>query len=147
MTENDLKITEYNPSMAARAAELFSAFNEIWPGGFGGGIPYDEQRVRNWLDDTSAIADLVAIDPDGNIIGYCGLYPHYHDSNAAYISLLGVHPRVLGKKIGKMLLLKALEIAAEKGVQRVDLNTWSGNLKAVPLYKKVGLFWVPHTSV
>ncbi|MBU7016750.1 MAG: GNAT family N-acetyltransferase [Theionarchaea archaeon] len=147
MTESDLEITEYNPSMAARAAELFSAFNEIWPGGFGGGIPYDEQRVRNWLDDTSAIADLVAIDPDGNIIGYCGLYPHYHDSNAAYISLLGVHPRVLGKKIGKMLLLKALEIAAEKGVQRVDLNTWSGNLKAVPLYKKVGLFWVPHTSV
>ena len=58
--ENWVKITVYDPSMAAKAAELFNAFNEMWPGGFGGGSPYDEQRVRDWLDETSAIADLVA---------------------------------------------------------------------------------------
>ncbi len=109
----------------------------MWPGGFGGGIPYDEQRVRDWLDKSSAIADLVAFDPEGNLVGYCGLYPHSRDARAAYISLLGVHPRVLGKKFGKNLLLKALEIAAQKGIYRVDLHTWSGNLKAVPLYKKL----------
>jgi len=141
------KITVYRPSMAAQAAEMFNAFNEIWPGGFRGGIPYDEQHVKDWLDNTSAIADLIALDPEGNPVGYCGLYPHYRDAHAAYISILGVHPKVLGKKFGKRLLLKVLEIAAEKGIQRMDLNTWSGNLKAMPLYKKVGLFWVPDTSV
>ena len=141
------KITVYRPSMAAQAAEMFNAFNEIWPGGFRGGIPYDEQHVRDWLDNTSAIADLIAVDPEGNPVGYCGLYPHYRDAHAAYISILGVHPKVLGKKFGKRLLLKAIEIATEKGIQRMDLNTWSGNLKAMPLYKKVGLFWVPDTSV
>jgi GNAT superfamily N-acetyltransferase len=141
------EITEYTPSMAVKMAEMFNAFSEIWPGGFGGGIPYDEQRVRDFLDSTSAIVDLVALDADGNPVGYCGLYPHYRDAHAAYISLLGVRPQVLGKKFGKHLLLRALEIAAEKGIHRVDLHTWSGNLKAMPLYKKVGLFWVPDTGV
>jgi GNAT superfamily N-acetyltransferase len=148
MTEEFMgTITTYTPSMAAKVAEMFSAFNEIWPVGFGGGIPYDEQRVRDWLDKTSAIIDLVALDTNGDPVGYCGLYPHRRDSHAAYISLLGVHPRVLGKKVGKNLLLKALAIAAEKGIQRVDLHTWAGNLRAMPLYKKVGLFWVPGTHV
>ena len=144
--ENWGRITVYNPSMAAKAAEMFNAFNEIWPGGFGGGIPYNEQRVKDWLDKSSAIADLIALDTEGNPVGYCGLYPHFRDFNAAFIGILGVHPEVLGKKFGKRLLLKALEIAAEKGIYRVDLHTWAGNLKAVPLYKKVGLFWVPDTS-
>lgn len=139
-------ITVYNPSLAAKAADMFNAFNEIWPGGFRGGMLFDEQRVKDWLDKTSAIVDLFALDSAGNPVGYCGLYPHFRDAHAAYISILGVHPLVLGKKYGKRLLLKALEIAAEKGIQRVDLRTWSGNLKAVPLYKKVGFFWVPNTS-
>lgn len=141
------KITTYDPAMAPRVAEMFTAFNELWPGGFGGRVPYDEQRVRDWLDDTSAIADLIAVDADGEPVGYCGLYPHWRDRHAAYVSVLGVVPRVKGKKYGKRLLLRAIEIAAERGISRVDLHTWSGNLNAVPLYKKVGMFWVPETSV
>lgn len=148
MTEKEWgEITVYTPSMAAKAAEMFNAFNEIWPGGFRGGIPFDEQRVRDWLDNNTAIANLVAVDPEGNLVGYCSLYPHAHDPHAAYINILGVRPLVLGKRFGKRLLLKCLEIAAEKGIYRVDLNTWAGNLRAVPLYKKVGLFWVPNTGV
>ena len=141
------KIAIYEPLMAEKCAEMFNAFNEIWPGGFTGGIPYDENRVHDMLDKTSAIADLIALDSEEEPVGYCGLYPHWRDKNAAYISILGVHPRVLGQKFGKKLLLRALEVAKEKGIFRVDLHTWSGNMEAVPLYKKVGLFWVPETSV
>ena len=141
------RIVVYDPSMASKCAEMFNAFNEIWPGGFTGGIPYDEQRVRDMLDKTSAVADLIALDSNDEPVGYCGLYPHWRDKNAAYISILGVHPRVLGQKFGKRLLLKSLEIAEENRIFRVDLHTWSGNMEAVPLYKKVGLFWVPDSSV
>ncbi|MHA2358288.1 MAG: GNAT family N-acetyltransferase, partial [Candidatus Heimdallarchaeaceae archaeon] len=141
------RIVVYDPSMAEKCAEMFNAFNEIWPGGFTGGIPYDEQRVRDMLDKTSAVADLIALDSEDEPVGYCGLYPHWRDKDAAYISILGVHPRVLGQKFGKRLLLKALEVAEENSIFRVDLHTWSGNMEAVPLYKKVGLFWVPDTSV
>jgi GNAT superfamily N-acetyltransferase len=141
------RIIKYKPSMAEQAAEMFNKFNELWPGGFGGGVPYTAERVHDWLDKTSAIADLFAVREDGVLAGYCGLYPHWRDKNAAYITILGVTPEAKGKKFGKRLLLKSLEIAKEKGIYRVDLNTWSGNMDAVPLYKKVGLFWVPETQV
>ncbi|HUT21132.1 MAG TPA: GNAT family N-acetyltransferase, partial [Anaerolineae bacterium] len=141
------QITVYDPAMAVQVAEMFNAFNELWPGGFGGRVPYDEQRVRDWLDETSALADLIALDADGNPVGYCGLYPHWRDKHAAYVSVLGVVPRVKGQKYGKRMLLRAIEIAGERGISRVDLHTWSGNLNAMPLYKKVGMFWVPETNV
>ncbi|NHK32272.1 MAG: GNAT family N-acetyltransferase, partial [Asgard group archaeon] len=148
MMNNNLgRITTYEPSMAKKAAEMFNAFNELWPGGFGGGVPYTEERVHDWLDKTSAIADLIAINEEDELCGYCGLYPHWRDKNAAYISILGVTPNAKGKKFGKRLLLKSLELAKENGITRVDLHTWSGNMDAMPLYKKVGLFWVPETSV
>ncbi|HUU77740.1 MAG TPA: GNAT family N-acetyltransferase [candidate division Zixibacteria bacterium] len=148
MTDNNWgRITTYSPSMAKKAAKMFNEFNELWPGSFSGGVPYTEERVHDWLDKTSAIADLIAIDDDEDLVGYCGLYPHWRDKKAAYISILGVTPKVKGKKFGKRLLLKSLEIAEEKGITRVDLHTWGGNLDAVPLYKKIGLFWVPDTSV
>jgi len=147
MSELPGKITIYEPKMAKEVAELFNSFNEIWPGGFGGAIPYDETRIHDWLDKTSAVADLIALDEKEVPVGYCGLYPHWRDEKAAYINILGVHPKVLGKKFGKRLLLESLEVAKENGITRVDLHTWSGNMEAVPLYKKVGLFWVPETSV
>ncbi|MFW9844217.1 MAG: hypothetical protein ACFFEV_06565, partial [Candidatus Thorarchaeota archaeon] len=34
----------------------------------------------------------------------------------------------------------------KKGYTRVDLNTWAGNMKAVPLYKKIGMMWNPEVS-
>ncbi|MBN1640874.1 MAG: GNAT family N-acetyltransferase [Anaerolineae bacterium] len=141
------RIALYDPAMASQVAEMFNAFNELWPGGFGGRVPYDAQRVHDWLDETSAIADLIALDADGEPVGYCGLYPHWRDANAAYVSVLGVVPRVKGHKYGRRMLLRAIEVACERGIDRVDLHTWSGNMNAVPLYKKVGLFWVPETSV
>ncbi|MBN1331041.1 MAG: GNAT family N-acetyltransferase [Candidatus Heimdallarchaeota archaeon] len=147
MSENQGKIILYSPDLAEKASIMFNSFNELWPGGFGGGVPYTEERVHDWLDKSSALADLIAIDGDGELCGYCGLYPHWRDKEAAYISILGVTPKAKGMKFGKRLLLKALEIAEQKGISRVDLHTWSGNLDAVPLYKKIGLFWVPETSV
>ena len=49
MTDKMGKIVKYEPSMAKDAAEMFNAFSELWPGGFGGGIPYTEERVSEWL--------------------------------------------------------------------------------------------------
>ncbi|MGB9135581.1 MAG: GNAT family N-acetyltransferase, partial [Candidatus Bathyarchaeia archaeon] len=83
----------------------------------------------------------------GMFTGICSLHPHSEDAEAAYIGVFGVHPDYLGKGHGKALILKAVKIAADNGLRRVDLNTWAGNMRAVPLYKKSGMFWVPETSV
>jgi len=116
-------------------------------GGFGGGVPFDEERVRDWLDESSSFADFIAVDEDEVPLGICTFSPHWRDPEAAYVGLLGVIQRAKGKKVGKHLLLRSIEKAIQEGIKRVDLHTWSGNLNAMPLYKKVGMFWVPDTTV
>ena len=69
MSELPGRITVYDSKMAKEVAELFNSFNEIWPGGFGGAIPYDETRIHDWLDKTSALADLIALDEDEVPVG------------------------------------------------------------------------------
>lgn len=64
-----------------------------------------------------------------------------NDPGTWYIGLLNVKPDFYGKKLGKKLILTAQQYAVDMGIERVDLHTWAGNLKAVPLYKKCGYFW------
>src|SRR5262249_36729579 len=42
---------------------------------------------------------------------------------------------------------EAVRRSVELGYRRLDLGTWPGNMKAVPLYKKTGFCWVPGTDV
>ncbi|MGM0685912.1 MAG: GNAT family N-acetyltransferase [Promethearchaeati archaeon] len=95
----------------------------------------------------SAIAILIAVkSDDGKPVGSCTLHEHWRDKDAAYVGVLGVRPEALGKKVGKKLLLRSIQIVRNEGYKRVDLNTWAGNTRAVPLYKKVGLMWNPEAS-
>ena len=70
-----------------------------------------------------------------------------NEASASYVGTLSAHPDWHGRGIGRDLLKAALVRTVALGYSRVDLNTWAGNLKAVPLYKKSGYFWVPETSV
>ncbi len=130
--------------MAAKLAGMYNSWDDLWPGGFTSGVPYDEDRVREQYEKMSAIAILIAWDVDADTpAGSCTLHKHWRDEDAAYIGVLGASPEYLGKKVGKRLLLRSVSIATEEGFARVDLNTWPGNMRAVPLYKKVGLMWNP----
>ncbi len=61
--------------------------------------------------------------------------------------LLNVHPDYQGKSLARRILTRMVDRAAELGYHLMTIGTWSGNLTSVPLYKKVGFFWVPDTSV
>jgi ribosomal protein S18 acetylase RimI-like enzyme len=142
-------IVEFQKEDAPKLAELFNSFDRegLWPGGFTGGVPYTAERVLDSFPvAVKNICILVSIH-NGKFTGICTLHPHQEDEEAAYIGLLGVHPDYLTKGHGKALILKSLQIATENNFRRVDLDTWAGNLRAVPLYKKCGMFWVPETSV
>jgi GNAT superfamily N-acetyltransferase len=142
-------IIEFKKEDASKLADLFNSFDRegLWPGGFTGGVPFTAERV---LDSFPVFVKHIAIlisTHKSKFTGICTLHPHYEDPEAAYIGLLGVHPDYLGKGHGKALILKALQIASQNNLRRVDLDTWAGNLRAVPLYKKCGMFWIPETSV
>ena len=138
-------IEEYREELAAPLAKMFNSWDELWPGGFGGGVPYTTERVHKWLGPIKAIAVLIAID-QGRPIGFLTLLSHWRDPDTAYVGIFGVSPDVVGQKVGKRLLLRSIAIAAQRDFRRVDLYTWAGNLSAVPLYKKAGFMWNPDVS-
>jgi ribosomal protein S18 acetylase RimI-like enzyme len=140
----EIEIQEYDDSLAEDIAQMWNTWDDLWPGSFTQGTPFTAERVKKQYGQINALALLIAIDKKTNKpVGSCTLHPNWRDREAAYIGTLGVSPEVLNKKVGKQLLLESLRISSSKGYTRVDLNTWAGNLRAVPLYKKVGMMWDP----
>jgi RimJ/RimL family protein N-acetyltransferase len=139
-----IEIRSYDENLAEEIAEMWNSWDDLWPGSFTRGVPYTAERVKKQWDKISALALLIAIDKRTNRpVGSCTLHPNWRDKEAAYIGTLGVSPEALNKKVGKQLLLESIRKCSALGYTRVDLNTWPGNLRAVPLYKKVGMMWDP----
>jgi hypothetical protein len=75
------------------------------------------------------------------------VWQHPEEAAVRYISTLNVPPAFQNKSLARKFLTHFVERTAAEGAVRLDLNTWSGNIKAVPLYKKCGFMWRPGTSV
>ncbi len=147
-TKGKIRDFEMTEKDAARLADCFNSFDDSdsWPGGFTGGTPYTAQRVLERIERTDNIRVIVAID-GSKIIGHCNVAHAERDREGAYVGLIGVRPDYQGKGYGKAMLIAATETAAESGKRRIDLHTWAGNLKAMPLYKRIGFVWVPNSRV
>ncbi|MGY4707049.1 GNAT family N-acetyltransferase [Candidatus Bipolaricaulota sp. J31] len=131
---------------AEGVAALLNASDRAWPGTLTGGIPYTPERVLRRHREREHLAILVA-EAEGRIVGYLTLTPHWANPAAGYVGFLNVHPDHHGQGIGKALLLEAVSIAARLGLPYLGIDTWSGNERAIGLYKRVGFFWVPGTNV
>ena len=132
-----IRIVEYQEHHAQSLAEMWNASKEEWGGQDGNRTA---EQVKSSIRNEGNLKDFVALEGE-TVIGYCSFTEYEEDEGASYIPMLNVRPEYHGKKIGKKLLLKALETAVEQQWPRMDLYTWSSNLKAVPLYKKCGFFW------
>ena len=134
-----------DPHDAELLAAMWNASDAGWPGGWTGGIPETAERI---LDRTSK-ADCIAmfiVEVDDEIVGYGDLVPMRGRDDCAYLGLLNVRPDFHGRKLGKALVLQVLDRTIELGYAQLGIDTWAGNKKSVPLYKKTGFFWIPDTS-
>ncbi|MGD1992149.1 MAG: GNAT family N-acetyltransferase [Anaerolineae bacterium] len=131
---------------AEKLVEMWRASDDQWPGTFTRGISLSADWVQEWHRREEMLEVRVA-EVDGRIVGYASLNPVRREEGVAYVHVINVRPDYQGRSIGRRLLTTFVERCAELGFHRVDLHTWSGNLKAVPLYKKTGFFWMPETSV
>ena len=134
---NKVKIVEYTPALAGAVADMWNKSSSGWNGATMARTP---EMVISEHSSASHLNVFLAVTGD-EVIGYCSLDKYTHDEGALYINLLNVRPDYHGKKVGKMLVLACVEKTLELGWPRLDLNTWPGNTKAVPLYKKCGFFW------
>lgn len=132
-----MKIVEYNNTFAASVADMWNRSNESW--GNAQSLKTEEQVIAQ-ENNSDNIKLYLAVDNE-EVVGYCSFAEYSHDIGSSYLPLLNVRPDYHGKKVGKQLILKVLEDAIESKWSRFDLFTWSGNIKAMPLYKKCGFFW------
>ena len=134
--ENGIVLAEYEPTMAAALAKMHNDSREQW----GGGNVRTAAQVEEAMELNGYLNKYVAIDGE-KIVAYCGFGRYFGDADAMYVGYLNAHPDYHGKKLGKELLLLCVARTIELGSPRLDLFTWPGNVKAVPLYKKCGFFW------
>ena len=135
--ENGIIIAEYEPKLAEGIARMWNMSNSAWGGESG------ITTARQVIDQHSTASHFnvyIAIDGE-EVVGYCSLARFWLDADTLVVNLLNVRPDYHGKKVGKELVLTALERTIELGYPRLDLYTWPGNTKAVPLYKKCGFLW------
>lgn len=135
--KNGIQIVSYHEGLAAGVAKMWNLSRDSWGGDT---RVMTEEQVKTKEANSENIELFLALD-ENEVVGYCGLSEYKEDTGSLYIPLLNVLPNYHGKKIGKMLVMKALEKTLELGWPRLDLYTWPGNTKAVPLYKKCGFFW------
>ncbi|WP_216831837.1 GNAT family N-acetyltransferase [Alkalihalobacterium elongatum] len=142
-TSAQVKIVEYHEGLAKGIAKMWNESREDWGGD---SVVMTEQDVKEKEENSTNLHLFLAMVGE-EVVGYCGLSEYKEDEGALYIPLLNVHPEYQGLKIGKQLLLRALEKTIELKWPRLDLFTWAGNTKAVPLYKKCGFFWEERDDV
>lgn len=139
-------IRDYRKSDNRGLADMWNQSQSAWPTGFGGNVAFTAERVANDVKRQQALFYLVA-EARGRITGYCWVSSYPREPDACYVALLNAHPAHHGQGVGKGLLLESIRRAVKLGYYRVDLHTWPSNIKAVPLYKKTGFFWLPETQV
>ncbi|WP_046214115.1 GNAT family N-acetyltransferase [Paenibacillus wulumuqiensis] len=134
---DDIRIVEYEPGYAASIAEMWNASHESWGGD---SAIQTEQMILNEHHNSTHLHVFLAV-AGNEVVGYCSFSHYKEDAGALYIPLLNVRPDYHGRKVGKRLVLHAVEQTIRMGWPRLDLYTWPGNVKAVPAYKKAGFFW------
>ncbi len=130
-------IVEYLPAYAKSVAEMWNASSDGWNGR---NFCSSEAKVLQSESSSSYLNLYLAMQGD-KVLGYAKLTKYAEEEGVAYIELLNALPSHHGQGIGRDLVKKCILRAAELGYERIDLFTWAGNTKAVPLYKKCGFFW------
>ena len=134
------------PEDAERLAQMWNASDDQWPGTVSDGVPITAQWVieRHGREKNR---EVVVWDAGDQIAGFCSLWDWPQEPNVTYIATLNVAPQFQKLGLGRRFLQYYVGRAIAIGSYRLDLHTWPGNLKAVPLYKKCGFFWMPGTAV
>lgn len=139
----DIKLVEYNNSYAKAIAEMWRKSSEGWNGNW---AAETEGSVLIAHENSTDLNTYLALKQNAldlnkeEVVGYCGLSKYVNDDNTLYVRLLNVRHDLHGKGIGRTLVCKSIERTTELGWPRVDLYTWEGNTKSVPLYKRCGFF-------
>ena len=78
---------------------------------------------------------FAAVDDDGTVSGYCGMYVSFDTGN---INNIGVLPEFRRKGIGAALLAQLCDYCKENAITLLTLEVRESNIPAVSLYERFG---------
>ncbi|GAA2126872.1 mycothiol synthase [Nocardioides bigeumensis] len=96
------------------------------------------RMAEPWFDADDL---LVAVDPDGVLLGFHWTKVHSREVGEVYV--VGVAPEGQGRGLGRLLTAEGLHHLAERGVDEVHLYVESDNAPAIAVYEKAGFTHTP----
>ena len=100
--------------------------------------PIDSTREFVLNNIQNNIPQYIAVD-EGRVVGWCDIIPKRGLDFAHCGGLgMGVHKDYRGQGIGTRLLNDTLDAAKEFGLERVELEVYTSNTRAISLYLKRG---------
>jgi RimJ/RimL family protein N-acetyltransferase len=112
---------------------------------FGGEMfvfPITDKQLENYINNKDVKPFKVIWQETGEVIGHCEL--NYQDGNKRLSRILIGEEKWRGKKIGKQIVLRMIELFFEdENTKKVDLNVFDWNKGAIKCYENVG-FEIKH---
>ena len=84
-------------------------------------------------------AHFVVLDETGGVVGWCDISRPVLDGfrHAGRLGM-GLLPHVRGQGLGRRLAQTTIEAARARGVERVELEVFASNTRAIRLYERLG---------
>ena len=103
------------------------------------GFPLDEVRQFAAALAATGGVQLVAVDDDGSVAGWCDVrrnpFEGFRHVGTLGIGLLSAYR---GQGLGPTLLARTVEAAAAAGMHRIELEVFASNTRAVHVFEKAG---------
>ena len=96
--------------------------------------PWSAETFRG-LVDRSGVAALVMTDTSGSVVGYAVLWCILEQGELANIAIA---PDRRGEGLGRRMLHHVVEVARERGVEKLFLEVRASNAAALALYEDFG---------
>jgi len=82
---------------------------------------------------------LVAVDAVGDVVGWCDIarFPLEGFQHAGRLGM-GLLPHHRGHGVGRRLAQAAIDAARDRGMERIELEVFSTNVRAIRLYEQLG---------
>ena len=82
---------------------------------------------------------LLAINPDDKVVGWCDIVRNPHEGFRHVGRLgMGLLPGYRGRGLGRQLVAQAVRAARQAGIERVELEVFASNERAIALYGALG---------
>jgi ribosomal protein S18 acetylase RimI-like enzyme len=136
--QSNIQIRKFGQHDLNQVAQLFDAYRQFYEER--SDINLAQQYISERISKNESVI-LVAENGEGNLVGFCQLYPTFCSVMAKPIYVLYdlfVGPAARGQGVAKQLLDAAVVLGKETGKARLDLSTAKTNLKAQSVYEANG---------